>query len=618
VDINQSPLSRYQKGSTKAVSSKDAKTHTTKVSPQKESSSDSQYAQQKMDLKESQLLRGQILDIRFQEVTISLEPDKQVITAKLSGDIPLSIGQHAQFQVVEEGNDTYHLKYLPNTSISPTEETIQKALTASLLPMTDRNKAIVSELLNHRMPIDKQTLQVLMKYSVTNREASPSTLVLMYKNKIPITASNIRQFEAYNMDTAKLTTNVTDLINHLTDINKQQSIPTNQTLLNILLSHNKETATSLPPNMIRDVLTPEELLTLDKTVEQKLVQEGTVKTHSPDLLQNIRQGLLSVNDAVEQLNNIQLNGELRSDSLSAQSIMTVLTAFDDNPSVLKLLEHYIKPSDASVLLRNLFDTSERSALTEQLKAFPLSEQISSQISSGSIDIKEILTFLKDTLPQVPNTDANALLQSPEYERLLKEAFHQKWTLTPEKLANKASVTELYQNLTEDLEQINQLARTLNASEDALRLQEPIKSTQENLHFLKDLNEMFTYLPLPIQLKNQDVHTDLYVFTKKKALKDKSDGISVLLHLDMSNLGPLNIHLQLKQNYIQAKFFPEDVKSGEYLRDNMSALTEQLHKRGYDLVAEVIASYEKPNFSKHFIEENSQDNFVQRFTFDIRT
>jgi hypothetical protein len=151
-------------------------------------SSQSAAGTKQAELKEGQQVKGQILDLRYNEVRVRLEPDKQIITAKLTGDVPLAIGDEARFVVTEENGQRLSLKYLPDSTAASTA-TITKALTASSLPLTDRNKAIVEQLLNHRMPIDKQTLSLLSKAALLNKEASPLSLVLMYKNSL----KNIKQ-----------------------------------------------------------------------------------------------------------------------------------------------------------------------------------------------------------------------------------------------------------------------------------------------------------------------------------------------------------------------------------------------------------------------------------------
>jgi hypothetical protein len=211
MDMNQSLFSQLKTNKTGSPrSASEARAMAAAARAKETASGTAPQNNKQMDFREGQLVKGQIIDHRYNEVKIQLEPGKQIISAKLSGDIPLSIGQEAQFQVTEDSSDQLVLRYIPEEA-APADNAVSKALTESGLVMTQRNKAIVSELLNQRMPVDKQTLQLLIRLSVTNREASPLTLVLMYKNKIPMTPANIRQFEAYQAGTNQLLEQPVDL-----------------------------------------------------------------------------------------------------------------------------------------------------------------------------------------------------------------------------------------------------------------------------------------------------------------------------------------------------------------------------------------------------------------------
>lgn len=76
---------------------------------------------------------------------------------------------------------------------------------------------------------------------------------------------------------------------------------------------------------------------------------------------------------------------------------------------------------------------------------------------------------------------------------------------------------------------------------------------ENLNFMKTLNETFPYIQLPIKLQNQNAHADLYVMTRKEALKKNPDNLKVLLHLDMEHLGTLDIRIAKENTAVSLNF-----------------------------------------------------------------
>jgi hypothetical protein len=645
MDINQSSLSKFKSNKSDTPrSSMDTKSLSEATKLKVNSSSSSSSSIKQLDLKQGQIIKGEIIDHRYNEIRIQLEPGKQVITAQLSTDVPLSIGQEAQFEVTEDTAERLVLKFLPNETTAPSDITIQKALTASSLPMTDRNKAIVEELLNYRMPIDKQTLQALVKLSYTNREASPLTIVLMYKNKIPMTSANIKQFEAYQNgthqllnDINKVSKNLVELLKQSTQLQNQQSIPPNELssvpesfheviqlndkLLDILF-HNSEQRSQVDTSSLplSNFLGQEELTLLSNAVKQKIPDSLALPNGIPaDITEQVMKGTLSLEDAVKMITKLY-NGN--SELLTPTALMETLSQQQTDRSVSTivhtLLEKLSHSQNDPAQLASFLNSEERTVLLDSMKTFPSFGNTYHHITEGSVTVQDILTYVNENLTSAEETVAKNLLQSPEYLKLLEGAFHQKWTITPDKLAINTSVSELYQNLQEDMEKLSALEQSSKTTSGDLRLQEPVKNMQENLSFMKDLNEMFTYLQLPVQFKGHDVHSDLYVFKRKNAPHEKEENLSVLLHLDMTNLGSLNIHLQMDPTMIKAKFYLEDRSVEKLISNNLSTLTDALQKKGYHLHAEILDNYKKPDFSKDFIEQSATDSYVQRYTFDIRT
>ena len=668
MDIKQSSLSGIKVNKTSPIRLNSDSTSASESSKLKNSLTTQDLKQ--LDLKEGQIVKGQIIDHRYNSVSVEIEPGKQVITANLSGDVPLSIGQSAGFEVTESTNEHLVLKYLPAQTDTTSDTTIQKALTASGLPSTVQNKALVTELLDHRMPIDKQTLQIMVKYMYANRDASPLTLVLMVKNQIPISAASIKQFEAYQNGTHQLLKDINAITKNISEILIQSSSlngKSENSAVNINLSNapqfqvavNEEEAVSastgkspaqeavLLNSKLVDILNSSiqtntsnrtSINILDLPLGQVLGQEGLVLLEKElldtqttnmhllsssipsDLLEQVRSGVLSLGDAAKMIADIyHLDYEQITAYLSNASAANPFDTSSLPASLQTLLEQSAKEPKASDSLVVNLTVQDRTALLDLIKSFPDSSNMKESILSGNISLKDTLQYISDNLVNTNEAVTRSILESTQYNSLLEKAFQQKWTITPDQLSKKDEVSTLYKNLQNDLKELSQLVSTLQNSSEKQALQEPVKNMQDNLNFMKNLNEAFTYLQLPIQFQNQDVHSDLYIFTNKKSLRENNGNISVLLHLDMSNLGSVNIHLQMTGDKIDAKFYLDDSKTQQLISDHMSSLTEALAKKGYSLQAEVMKNQTAPDFTKDFLEQDAQDYAnTNRYTFDIRT
>lgn len=640
MDINQSSLSRSKlnkPGIARSASENKAISEAmkSKDSPSAQPASGTKQA----ELAEGQLIKGQIIDHRYNEVKIQLEPGKQIVNAKLSGDVPLAIGQEAQFVVTEDGSDRLVLKYLPE-STTPSEATIQKALTASGLPMNDRNRAIVEELLKHTMPVDKQTLQTLVRLSHINRAAAPLTLVLMYKNNIPMTTENIKQYEAYQNGTSRMLNDIHRITKGLTELIqaegpsvigempglKQSSLSESVQVSSQpnMISNNNDILSDMPTkdiNPITQALTANNEL-LDVLIGNHSPSAETTNPVAGDLASLITQLKQEAMSSEETVNFIR-NHYPEIDRLLSEQNQTLPIIYQETqaPAMIDQLSSLLKQINGAkeVIppLPALLNPQELDSFAELLRSIPSLSKLADGVREGSIQTKDFLKTLQQTMVQMESLGAEKLLASTEYRTLLENAFHDKWTITPEKLSEKDALRELYDNLREDMNRLSALSKLEAPLKEDIRLQEPLKNLQENLRFMQDLNEMYTYLQLPVQLKNQDVHSELFVFTRKKALQNK-EALSVLLHLDMTNLGSMNIHIRMDHNNVQAKFYMDNSDAKQLISEYMPSLTETLSKKGYNLQSEVTESYEKVDFSRDFIEDAVTENDVKRYTFDIRT
>ncbi len=81
--------------------------------------------------------------------------------------------------------------------------------------------------------------------------------------------------------------------------------------------------------------------------------------------------------------------------------------------------------------------------------------------------------------------------------------------------------------------------------------------------------------------------DLFVYTNKKNLAEKEGNVSALLHLDMKNLGPIDVYASLSPgNNVFTKFYLPDESMIDFINDNIHILNERLEGRGYSIKAEV--------------------------------
>ncbi len=165
-----------------------------------------------------------------------------------------------------------------------------------------------------------------------------------------------------------------------------------------------------------------------------------------------------------------------------------------------------------------------------------------------------------------------------------------------------------------MEGLDKLTDSLNISN--LDIKSTINRLQDNLQFIRELNDLFMYIQLPIRLKEQDVHGDLYVFTHKNHKHRETENLNVLLHLDMVHLGSMDIHMSMKNHQVNAVFFLEK-SSEQIISQHLNELISLLNDKGYQLQAKTQISDSKPDFINDILQQDAPSSITHRYSFDIR-
>ncbi len=550
---------------------------------------------------------------------------------------------------------------IPETVQPSAEQTIAKALSASGLPATERTRTLVRELLNHKLPIDKQTLQMFAKLLAANREAFPLTLVIMYKHHIPLTASNIRQFEAYQKESGQLLTDIRSLAKNITDLLKTMSLPENPAVSAAKSSERSDNphgdAGLNPMTPSGTKIVPEDLtasgdLSRSMSGNAAISADGrsplaSYDNSSVDFSQQAAKAEDGVYpDAVVASNYLNSDLPASDKSLTSAPLIQENTAGTLMPTAPAVSSAAAPPdgpgtghspgnspdnspeADASGdILRWLSEALADSGQDNQHPKL-YSDGLIHTLTKGTLYTEDKNIQLTDIplktglwneglTPSVGEGLPDAPDRAEELTAYIEALLHQKWTLTPEQLSKKTPLIKLYQKLEEDVKKLERLLSFHRESVELSQAEKPVKSIQDNLRFMKDLNQLFSYVQLPIQLKGRDIHGELYVFNKKNALRNKKDILSVILHLDMAELGPLNIHLKIESERIQATFSVEDSEAGSIIRNHLAELTNALAKKGYQLQARVEKPEQKRDFIKDILEQDASDHSAVTYSFDIK-
>lgn len=622
-------------------------------------------------LKEGNVFKGEVLDIKGSHVTIGLE-NGQTVTAKLESDIPINIGQTLLFEVKSKSSSQIQIR--PAGDNTGEQPIIQKALTEAGIPRDERTLAMINSMLKEGMSVDKQSLHNILRQLKAFNQTSPDTIVKMNKLGILVNEENIEQFENYKNYEHRLVKGIdttagslSSLVSELAGEDIDKGIEFNNKLIDILNNNLKPEENIQSENKTSN----SQMENIDIPIEsnenaQKSPQDLTGKaadvpaqeapnSESIDITENIENAKNTANaenkenvknqDSLEQLKDEAVSGKsdenlaarsasenkeidkaetmlkgaiLDSGEVAAKEAET-LSGKASEPAIKDEAENIIKGKEAGLskeLVGNVLDKEARAVLSDKLSDMGLDKETVLNVKDGEIGNKELLNIVKELLKNPENTyKAESLLGSREYREVLLNAIKHEWLIKPESLKEQDKVTRFYNQLQEQTRQLQSVLESVG-KENTSSFKE-LGNMKNNLDFMNQLNQEYTYLQLPVQFTNEETHSDLYVYTNKKNMRERKDELSVLLHLDMEVLGTTEVFITLKGNKVNAKFTLDNSRSIEIVENNMELLIQRLKKSGYDALATVDKLEKETDFVEDFLEKDKPVTSLKRYMFDVR-
>lgn len=552
-------------------------------------------------VREGETLKGVVSDIHGNEITISME-DGSSFTGKLPEASQYSIGQKAAFQITGLDGGTIYMKAISQAYLLGIEDTIEQALEEAGLPKSPRNLEIVRSLLLNQQSISRENIAESLQLCAKYPNADVNSVITMKRLGMPMDMATVTQFDQYNKQTHQLLTRMdalADSINELlTELAKENPsiarYATGEVLDMVLqslpsLEEQNLTATQLQANLSAapgaegaDLLPGEE--------NQEIPPEATEDTQAAG------QTATSPFARMKQL----LNG---------------ITDRASSPAGAEAKPTEFIPEQTGHLLT----AEERSALSDLLGKYTENKEVLTALEKGDLTARELLTNIKDTLTTLPDEELHRLVSQKEFQKVIKGQFLSGWTLSPDGLKEEGSIDTLYNRMQQQFSDLTNLSRMFATRNSGEQIINTTSDLQQNLAFMKMLNEQFAYMQLPLKLSQQNAHGDLYVMTRKNALKKSKDNLKVLLHLEMDSLGTLDIHITKDHTSISTQFYTTKETARKLLEKNVELLKDAINEQGYSFTSEFLAKEKDIDLVHDFIEKDSPapPAAVKRYNFDLR-
>lgn len=616
------------------------------------------------ELEPGSTFEGTVNSVKNGKVVLALG-NGQTITARLDGKVSIQPGESMFFQVRSNDGTTIALRpYVQAGNIN--NPILLNALTAAGVPATERNITMVDSMMKEQMSISRQSILDMGRVVGSNPNVNVNTAVLMTKIGLPVSAEMASQFENYMVDQHAIVDEMDLAMNQLgrllgdADLGEEQSFELYGKVLDILNGEGEtpaQTTDGLQQNDTGTMVNAGKNIEMEAAVQQSKdgaaaegVQKQVQQQNTKDLISMGAAGQEQSAGVAENTENIV--GEQTAGN-AAQSMQTGIDAADvlkntqaDTAADFKnvqgqtdTLEQILDQNGLDHLKRllqniptltgntDLFEVQEEEDVFVDTmsgddagkKAFELAQAEPEVTLKQSMTAEDFLNTLRDALKQNQEygfAGMTKLFGSKEFAAILKNCAEKQWLLEPEQLREASKVSDLYERLDHQMKQMENVMKAAGVTQNSFV--QTAADIRSNVEFMNQINQVYTYVQLPLKLSGQNASGDLYVYTNKKNLNDPEAELTAFLHLDLDNLGSTDVSIRMKDKNVKTNFYIADDASYDLIEKHLPVLEKRLAQKGYRCSITMSKEEKKVEFVEDFLQRDMpQAGTLHRYSFDVR-
>ncbi|MFR2033698.1 MAG: flagellar hook-length control protein FliK [Agathobacter sp.] len=579
------------------------------------------------ELSQGNIFEGTINSVKGNVVSLGLSNGQQ-ITARLDGKVSLTEGQSMFFQV--KSNDGNYVQIRPfMLDGAGANLTLLDALKSANLPTDTANLSMVNQMMQQQMPIDKASLNQMYHLLQANPQVNASTIVQMVKLGIEITPGNAAQFENYMSDRQAITAAMDDFINELPeimsdgDLSMYRLASQGRQIINIVTDGLKENIDTAPGNVLGEA---------SNEISGMAVNEAT--NGNIEVASNEISGV-AVNEPADETAEAASNGTVNENTgvvlneAAGGDANEPINGMRDIVQTEETAENVLvpqKPTEniAENSLGSVMTDEQLKELNEQLKSL-LPDKAGNEISLYAKD-DSIVGTLNDIKELLKNTAADKqtllkLFSGSGFKAMIKNALTRQWMITPEQLKESDKqltdkIGRLYEKVSEQLDKMQEIIKSSGVvKENVSALAENIRG---NIEFMNQVNNVYTYVQIPMKMNGHNASGQLYVYTNKKNITDPDKELSAFLHLDMDNLGATDVSIKMLKKEVSTNFYMDNDESYILIERFLPKLEEKLRNKGYSCKLSVVNEKHHVNFVDDFLKKDLPPaGQLHRYSFDMR-
>ncbi len=509
------------------------------------------------NMEKGTVFSGDIIDVRNSFIKILLDGN-QTITAKAGDNSNLNIGDYIRFMIKDNTGDQILIKAL-NVDNSHTNPLIM-ALKSANTPVTEDNMNMISEMMRNEMPIDANSVNEMYKNISMFEKSNPKTIVNLVRHEIPLNETNIAGYEKYINYEHRLNYELSSIVDDI-------------------------------PKALDSVLQK------DASAAKNIFNE--IINNLPDFVEVHGNIDIAADENIFKFINDKAGIVLPDKSLSNEVVT-------DNSIGVDLSNEAV--TDNSVGVDNSAAETSANELLEN-----------TALNGNNIPNKEFLLKLSNDLN---DNQFSALLKNEKVLKYIKAGILKEFSIDVNKLNSngeefKDNIKTLYEKLENKIRQLE--ADFKNYPKEAANLLEKTNGLKQNLSFMNEINQMASYVQLPLKFSESTNHGDLYVYNKNHGKLADKEVLTAFMHLDMDNLGATDVDIKLENERLSTNFSLADDLSAKIVEEHLSELKERLTLAGYNVSINVKTekTTEEENPFEKVLEIDRPKMSIKRFSFDVR-
>ena len=489
-----------------------ASSHTNQLTPAQME----QANRQLRSLVPGQTISGEILSRNGGEVQIRISEDI-ILNARVDRNLNLEVGKNMTFEVKNNGSS---LTLSPLFTNVATDITVLKALDMAGLPVNRVSIDMTQQLMAAGMPVNRNNLQQIFREINSFPQGEVSDIVNLHRLQMPVNEANVNQMISYRNLNHQLTQGMDAILDALPEVfdsmmeqgDAAGAVKLYQEVLQLIRDGgmtvsgegaadglpgqiNGETGTeNAPGNFAGDGLRLPSgdvsgIMGTGENVGPEGVQGGVL---SPEMLQEIFTGSEEMPMGAEE----QSRGQM----LPGKGAEGMETAAAEQPvqggGTGEQVPMQIRTAAAREMLEILdsvkLPSGEASALRSQILQFV----------RGETDVRTFFGMLSSYAQETGISAGSArllekLFSGSKFRQLLSGQLKAGWMLRPEEVASPGRVEEMYRRLDRQLRSLESALES--AGQTGGTAYRAVSSMSQNLDFLQQLNQMYTYVQLPLRL-----------------------------------------------------------------------------------------------------------------------